>query len=68
MSAAARLAREWWEQEFGPDFPTGTEHDRDDMLMAFTAGFEACAGAGWFGADVPFLHGELQSRPSKAEK
>ena len=53
MSAAGRLAVEWWNDEYGEDAPTGTEHDKDDMLEAFAAGFDAAVHAGWFGADGP---------------
>ena len=53
MNAAARLALEWWDDEHGQDAPTGTEWDKDDMLEAFAAGFDAAVKAGWFGADGP---------------
>lgn len=62
MSAAARLAQEWWDDEYGADAPTGTEHDKEDMLNAFIDGFDAAWKAGWFGADGPYAPGKEPTR------
>lgn len=55
MSAAARAAEEWWNDHghFGEDFPTGVEHDKDDMLCAFMDGWNAAMSSEWVDADGP---------------
>lgn len=55
MSAAGGAFGEWWAREYGADYPTGTEFDKEDMGLAYVSGWEAAMGSRWETSAVPML-------------
>lgn len=47
MSAAARAFEEWFDDEWGVDYPAGTEFDKEDLGVAFIIGWNRAMRATW---------------------